>query len=513
MINFQKIKLIAFILGAFFLKEGLFAQGNILELLPGTEKVIFNEKSGEHRLIGTVNFIYQGNTMYCDSAHYHEQRKIVHAYGNVHVTKNEINLYCDSLLYFGNTKYAKLWGRVRIRDKEYKIATDSLDYDAKSGKATYKNYGKIESIVANEIITSKYGYFYPSIGSFFFSGKVKYKKEDLTMTTDTLQFAYEKQITQFFGPTEIKNDSITINCDRGWYHVKKEEGNLYQNVIITQQNRTVICDTAYYAAKPEVFTAKGKVKVDDLKKKQQLSSDVFYSNKSMGTSYITGKALAIQVKDKDSIYLHADTLRIKEDSTGNINSMTGNKQVKIYSKTIQGIADSAYYNTISGKLTLGKSPIIWAKNAQLKGDTIVVYLKDSIINKALVIGKASAVMELDSGLYYNQLSGRKMTAWFENNELQRADMNGNAWTILYPIDETKTDSTFTRKRLGLNRLYASDLRVYLDSGEVQSITYFDKPDGVFYPMNQLKEEEKFIIGFQWLIGRRPKNPIDMLVSD
>ena len=140
-------------------------------------------------------------------------------------------------------------------------------------------------------------------------------------------------------------------------------------------------------------------------------------------------------------------------------------------------------------------------------------MKDSIINKALIIGKASAIMELDSGLYYNQLSGRKITAVFENNELQRADMNGNAWTILYPIEETKTDSTFIKKRLGLNRLYASDLRVSLADSEVSSITYFDKPDGVFYPMGQIKEEEKFIVGFQWLITKRPKDPFTMILRD
>ena len=505
--------LYAFILSAFFLNGIVNAQGNVLELLPGTEKIIFSDITGEHRLIGTVNFTYQGNTMYCDSAHYNEKRKIVHAYGNVHVTKKDINLYCDSLLYFGSTKYAKLWGHVRVRDKEYKIATDSIDYDAKSGRATYKHYGRIESIVSNEMITSKYGYFYPNIGSFFFSGKVLYKKEDLTMTTDTLQFAYEKQITQFFGPTEIKNDSITINCERGWYHVKKEEGNLYRNVKISQRNRVVLCDTAFYASKPEIFTARGKVKVTDTQKKQQLMSDVFYSNKSIGTTYITGKALAIQVKEKDSIFLHADTLTIQEDSLGNTKYMKGNRQVKIYNRAIQAVADSAYYDAASGILTLAKSPIIWAKNAQLKGDTIIVFMKDSTISKALVIGKASAIMELDSGLYYNQLSGRKMTAWFEQNELQRADMNGNAWTILYPIDEQKTDSTITKKRLGLNRLYASDLRVYLDSGEVRSITYFDKPDGIFYPMNQIKEEEKFIVGFAWLIAKRPRDPFEMIAKD
>ena len=42
----------------------------------------------------------------------------------------------------------------------------------------------------------------------------------------------------------------------------------------------------------------------------------------------------------------------------------------------------------------------------------------------------------------------------------------------------------------MNRLFASELRIYLDSGEVQKITYFDKPDGIFYPIDQIDEKEK-----------------------
>ena len=56
-------------------------------------------ENGVHRLVGTVSFAYQGNTMYCDSAHYNEKAKQVQAYGNVHIQKNGINLYADSIFY------------------------------------------------------------------------------------------------------------------------------------------------------------------------------------------------------------------------------------------------------------------------------------------------------------------------------------------------------------------------------------------------------------------------------
>ena len=121
--NYPYLK-IALLLSAFFLNPiSNWAQSGTLELLPGSEFLGFDSKTGAHRLVGTVNFNYQGNTMYCDSAHYFEKNKEVRAYGNVHITKKDVNLYCDSLFYDGKNKKAKLWGHVRARDLEYKIIT------------------------------------------------------------------------------------------------------------------------------------------------------------------------------------------------------------------------------------------------------------------------------------------------------------------------------------------------------------------------------------------------------
>jgi hypothetical protein len=124
------------------------------------------------------------------------------------------------------------------------------------------------------------------------------------------------------------------------------------------------------------------------------------------------------------------------------------------------------------------------------------------------------------GASYTDLSKRLFPSFAKLHEQPNIKNGYISWWELLPrnqkatiIDEIKTDSTLTKKRLGLNRLYASDLRVYLDSGEVRSITYFDKPDGIFYPMNQIKEEEKFIVGFEWLVAKRPKNPYKMVEMD
>ena len=129
---------------------------------------------------------------------------------------------------------------------------------------------------------------------------------------------------------------------------------------------------------------------------------------------------------------------------------------------------------------------------------------DSIIDSILVLNDASIIFELDSGQYYNQIYGDQIKSIFENNQMSKSFVFGNAWTIIYPEEETESDSNIIIKRMGLNRLYSSDIRVDLDSGKVIGISYLKNPDGVFYPMDKINKKEKFITGFSWNAALKPK---------
>ena len=64
--------------------------------------------------------------------------------------------------------------------------------------------------------------------------------------------------------------------------------------------------------------------------------------------------------------------------------------------------------------------------------------------------------------------------------------------------------------MGLNRIYSSDLRVYMDSGEVVGITYINQPDGKFYPIDKIDPEEQFLKEFKWYPALRPKTWQELL---
>ena len=498
----------ALITGAFFLFPFLFlAQNGLLELLPGSDKLGYDERTGAHRLVGNVNFIYQGNTMYCDSAHYYDKSQEVRAYGNVHITKDEINLYCDSLYYNGKTRRAKLWGHVRVRDLEYKLSTDTLEYDAKKGQGIYRHGGKIESITSNEVLTSRVGYFYPESKSFFFSGKVNYKNEDLRMTTDTLQYVYSKQTTYFYGPTKILKGETTMFCERGWYNVESGEGSLIRNAQILKESQRIYGDTLLYQPNLGLSIGKGNVFFIDTLEGTLLQGNYGKLSEKDHYSIITGNAIATRIREKDTLHIFADTLFNQNDTLDKLISLKGYHHVKILNSSVQATCDSMFYNKTNGTMDLYNDPIVWASNGELKGDSMTVFLNDSLVERVFIRRGSSVVMEIDSGRYYNQLSGKEIIALFKDNEVVRTDITGSASTIFFPENKEEKDTLVTIKRMGMNRLYASELRIYLDSGEITGITYYDRPDGVFYPMDAIPKEEQFIKNFQWSPAIRPSRKL------
>jgi len=500
----------ALLMSALFLTIcNVFGQNSVLELLPGSETLEYDQKTGIHRLKGNVNFTYQGNTMYCDSALYFQKQNAVRAYGNVQVNKKDINLFCDSLYYNGTSRSAKLWGNVRVRDNEYKLTTDTLEYNAKNGQAYYLHGGKVEGIVSRETLTSKVGYFHPETKNFFFSNNVKYRSSELQMDTDTLKYLYSNQKTFFEGPTVVKTQNAIIKCESGWYDVKNDAGFLRKKASIVKENESISADTLIYQPKIGLSEGYGNVKYIDTLQKVEFSGNHAKSSDSLKYSFITGKAIAKKILANDTLYVHADTLYNYTDNSGQIKAYHG---AKIFSSTFQCISDSIVYTPDSNFMELYHSPVAWANLAQLKGDFIKVYLNDSTIKSALIDQKASVVMEVEKGIYYNQIYGQEIKTAFLDNQVKTAYVNGNAMTISFPQDNQQKDSIQSIKRLGMNRLYSSQLRIDVDSNEITGVNYINKPDGAFYPMDQLNEEEHFIPNFKWLEALRPKSLEDLFID-
>jgi lipopolysaccharide export system protein LptA len=487
------------------------AQKGLIELLPGTQKLSYDEKSGAQRLIGGgVNINYEGNKVYADSIYYFEKQRLIKGYGHVQIIKNDnLNLYCDSIWYFTDKQQAKLFSKVKVINDDYVLTTSLLDYDAKSGLASYQNYGKIENISKKEILTSQRGYLYPKEKNFHFSSKVRYRSDSLSMDTDTLQYKYAKKKVYFFGETSITSDSVYMYCNKGWFHTEGTEGVLEKNAYIVKKDKQICGDSLYFNDTKRLAIGKKNIHFIDTTHKIECLSNVIYFAEKEHFGYVTDSVLLIYKLKNDTLYIHSDSVLLRTDSLNKIKTAQLYWDVQVYGTKIQASCDSLILDKTINRATLFNNPILWSQNAELKADTIHLFTNDSLIEKAQLIQRSTAVMELDSGNYYNQVGGKNMEAFFKNNELIRVEVNQNAQTNYFPQDTIRTDTLITIERKGMARLYASDIRVYLDSGEVIGITYFKNPDGAFYPIKDIPEEEKFVKGFSFNPKYRPKNIRDL----
>jgi hypothetical protein len=210
---------------------------------------------------------------------------------------------------------------------------------------------------------------------------------------------------------------------------------------------------------------------------------------------------------EDTLYFHADTLYLERDTLNRSKYLSANKNFRFLHPDLQGIADSTRFSFDEQVLKMSYHPILWAQTGELKGEVAEVYFKDSIMEYVELNQNATVLLALPTDSLFNQMAAAKIVALFDTmGKLNSVTATGQAWTIFYPISEQKINDTLIEmKREGLNRLFAEKLVVELRSGEVKEITYFDQPDGVFFPMDQIDPKEKWIKGFKWNPALRPQN--------
>jgi len=307
------------------------------------------------------------------------------------------------------------------------------------------------------------------------------------------------------------NKKKNILTPFGWYDVQTEEAYLKGGATLIEAPRTLKADTIHYQPKEKKYYAFGHVFFLDTTNKVELHGGKFVGNDSTRVDVITRLPWVKQVQKKDTIYLCADTLIHLRDTTNKSIGMKGFGKVKLFHPQMQAISEKMKFDRNTHEFIFTDKPVFWSKNAELRGDTLSIWMKnDSVIEKVHLRNNAFSANEVDSGNYYNQLAGKEIWSYFNNNEIVKSTVIGTARTVYFPTDTLKTDTLIQVMRKGMNRLYAAEIRVYWQSDEVKSVSFVKSPDGLFYPMDQLNKEEQFISGFLWTPFLRPKSPEEII---
>jgi len=453
------------------------------------------------RIIGNAVFEHDGAFLYCDSAHLNNANNSMKAYSRVRIKSSDtLNLYGDSIYYSGDTRIAEVFDHVKLIDKETTLTTDKLVFDRNSGIASYLTGGHI--VNGRNTLDSRRGYYHTNSKDFFFRENVVLTNPDYKMRGDTLQYNTHSKIAWFRGPTTIKGKETDIYAENGWYNTLSDIAEFNENAMVINGDQTLTGDSLYYERKNGFGQAFRNIMVVDTVQDIIFTGQYALYQKKLGYTLITEKPEALFLENGDTLFMHSDTMRATFDSAQKTRQVFAFHHVKYFRADIQGMADSLVYSASDSTMRMYGLPVLWTDENQLTADSIFISTSRKQIRNLYLYSAAFIISKDTLGSGFNQIKGRNMTGYFENNELRAIKVQGNSETIYWVRED---DGTLT----GINKASSSNMSLRLKDKKMQQIVYLEKPTAVLYPENDLKIEDRQLKNFKWMADRRPNSRADI----
>jgi hypothetical protein len=478
-------------------------KGVTLVYLENSDTLSFNQviNPDYQRLKGHVRFRHDNALLYCDSAYFYEKANSLDAFGHVKIVQGDtLFVFGDVLYYDGNIKLARMRYNVRMENRKTTLTTDSLNYDRTTNLAYYFTGGKIVDQV--NTLTSIWGQYSTASNEALFRQNVHLTNKNYKLDADSLKYNTKTHIANLISQTHILyNDETDIFSKRGWYNTVTERSMLLDRSLVKHKNgKTIVGDTIFYDKNQKYGEGFSHVVMTDTVQKSTLYGNYSYYNEATKIGMATDSALLVDWSGKDSMLVHADTLFTSKDSIYNV--ARGYYHVRFFRNDVQGLCDSLTYSSRDSIMNMSGEPVIWNENNQLSGEYIQAFTKNKKVDKIHVQRVAIAIQHQDS-TYYNQLSGKEIIAHVDSGQLKKVNVNGNAETIYYPVDDK--DSTI----VGMNKTQSSFVVMYMKNKKIDRVVMTSASTGTMYPLIGLTASDTYLKNFFWLDEQRPKNKNDL----
>lgn len=475
---------------------------------------------------GQVHFSKGPMQMYCDSAHYYADNSSFDAFGNVRMEQGDtLFVYADELNYSGPDEIAYLYGYdparpVRLINRDVKLETDVFTYDLFADLGYYNTGGTLTD--ARNKLTSIEGEYIPTTKDANFYGQVHLKSlrnnDTLDIYTDTLYYNTRTRESEFNSPTRIINGDGVIYSDNGRYNTNTSAAELYDHsVVVTKRGTTLEGDTLLYDRRAGIGEAYGNMALVDSVRQSQLRGDYGYYDENIDSAFVTGRAQAMEYSRGDTLYMHGryitsvarighDTITVDSvqtivpDTTHVVNAWP---RVRFYRVDMQGICDSMAFVERDSNLYMHRHPVVWNQNQQVFGNLIIVHLNDSTVDRAHLPEFAFTAQELEPD-FYNQLSGKIMTAYFLNGAIRRLEVSGSVQAIFFPEEN---DSTINK----MVNVESSFMTAWMNDNNIERIKMWPSTAGKATPLYLAKRSMLLLPKFQWFAPMRPTDPQSIFI--
>ena len=469
-----------------------------------------------------VHLFHDGALIKSNISYFYPKLNFFKANGNIIFTQGDtLKMTCDYIEYDGTKKLAKAWGSVLLDRGDVELKTDTLYLDRENSEAYYNTFGTI--LDEQTKLTSNRGIYFMNFKKYRFISNVKIDDPEYKLKSQQLDYFTESKMAFFHGKTSIIGKDYNIYCETGSYNTKLQKGNFQKNAIILYNNKEIKGDSLYFDNEIDYAAATNNISIIDTLNKSVINGHYGEIFKARDSAIITQRALAVNIVDQDSLYIHADTLVATGPSEKRI--LRGYYDVRIFKSDLRGKSDSIHLNQKSGlikmlKLPLtrkenqifsesqknARNPILWFGKSQMSGDKI--FLTSDINTQKLdslkIIGN-SWIIEKDSlsEAGFNQIKGVLLDGLFKNGELSEIEITKNTEVIYYMYSDEDNEL------IGIDKTTCSRLKMITEDNQIKDITFFVSPDGELLPEKDLPINERKLKGFIWRDEERPKNISDL----
>ncbi|MBO9728231.1 MAG: hypothetical protein J7623_06285 [Chitinophaga sp.] len=610
--------LLAFTASAQFPAKPAPKTGSVIEIIHADTLIMYERDSvSMTRFVGSAQF-RQGSTLFnCDSAIKNNKTNVIDAYGNIHINQaDSVHIYGNYLNYDANTRIALLQDNAKLTDGKVTITGPELQYDMNAKIGSYTKGGRL--VNGKSVLTSDEGYYYTEPKDMHFIRNVLLVDPEYTLSTSELMYNTGTKIANIIAPTTINsNDKSTMYATSGYYDTEKGYGNFGNRPTIEDSTSTITADNIEMDKITGMAYATGNMVYRDTARKMSLLANKGIANQREKTILATQKPLLIMEKNKDTLYMAADTLfsgvikpgdslsipsvaglkRIPDGPTKNLHSiktirppdkfsatispvtkgdsiakkqtvagnvmmfmadsaLTKTRQkldtglvknvkiaplpavvmkdslpgikhhadsvaltapkdtteeryilayhnVRVFSDSLQAVADSVFYSSKDSTFRLYRDPVIWSNNStQLSGDTILMFTKNQTADKMLLKNNGFIINEAGPGMY-NQIKGTTITGYVKEETLDWMHVEGNAETINYIKDNAGA-------YMSVNKAQCASIDIFFRKGEVYKVSLFKDVDGVNYPFTKRPMDQLQLENFKWDKKRQPKSKYELM---
>ncbi len=508
-------------------------------LLIFADSLLYSGVERKGSLFGEVVLQHGPQKMHTKRLDYDFRRNMASYFEGALLTNDTTHLRSQRGYYYVDEGVVYFKDSVGVVDTHFVLRADTLKFLVSQRRVVF--LGPTIILIDTLRLYCEQGWFDIPRREGLFVGNPQFVRGQQEGLSDSIFYRADPGLIAMKGDARIRERNRLVRAEQIVYEEKSDRLELVGSVRVLEPDRSIHSDTVWYFRSTGAYATRGRTVVWDRGQMLQAQQIDFDDSTGLGvargevvwrdtarnwtiacaearyhqqTGFLKayggrrGRPLFLSEWEGDTLFLAADTLMSWQVADTTVVAADDSARyvaawydVRIFKSDLQARTDSLAYFSGDSLFRFFGQPVVWADTSQLTADTIWMRMTDGAIDWML-LRPNGLILNTEDHVFFNQVRGRQIKAYFRQGELKRMHVLGNAEAVYYLLDEQ-------RAYLGVNKTSCGEIWVDFGHNEVSGIHFWGAPQMEVLPMGQADHEALKLKGFRWQYEVRPRSVDDL----